>query len=144
MAVLHKHRNAFLRWASVVMIIIILTACAPKTVEVTKEVVVTKEVPKEVIITQQVEVEKLVTPTPIAYKTGGTLVLGMPGDIKTLDPHVSQLWIWQNIRFQIFERLFDLDEAGNIQPWLGKEFTWADPKTLQVTLRDDVTFQNGE
>jgi len=144
MAALGNRRNAFLRWAGLILIVVLISACAPQTVEVTKEVIVTKEVPKEVEVIVTQEVEKLVTPTPVAYKTGGTLVFGMPGDIKTLDPHVSQLWVWQNIRFQIFERLFDLDSAGNVQPWLAQEFSWEDPQTLLVTLREDVTFHNGE
>ena len=145
-------KRLILRWVTFLLLISMLAACAPQTVEVTKEVVVTKEiikevtkeVPKELIITQEVPVEKLVTPTPVAFKNGGKLVIGLPGDTKTLDPHVSQLWVWQNIRFQIFERLFELDSAGNTQPWLATGYKWVDPKTLDVTLRDDVTFHNGE
>ena len=76
--------------------------------------------------------------------TGGTLIFGTNGDTKTLDPHVSQLWVWQNIRFQIFERLLIEDAAGELQPWLATDYTWVDDTTLDMTLRDDVFFHNGE
>jgi peptide/nickel transport system substrate-binding protein len=109
---------------------------------VEKPVEVTKVVEKEVEVTTVVE--KVVTPTPVAFKKGGTLTLGMPGDTKTLDPHVSQLFVWTSIRFQIFERLFDIDAGGNVIPWLATEYKWSDEKTLDATLRAEPTFHNGE
>lgn len=77
-------------------------------------------------------------------KKGGKLVIGLNGDTKTLDPHVSQLWVWQNARRQMFEQLLRGDGTGNILPFLAKEFKWVDNTTLELTLRTDVVFHNGE
>ena len=77
-------------------------------------------------------------------KMGGKLIIGLNGDTKTLDPHVSQLWVWQNARRQMFEQLLRLDAKGNVLPFLAKDFAWVDNMTLEVNLRTDVIFHNGE
>jgi peptide/nickel transport system substrate-binding protein len=129
----------------------VLAACAPAPAPAapaaqpqapaTSEPQIVKET-VEVQVTQVVE--KIVTPTPVAYKKGGSLVMAMSGDTKTLDPQVSQLWVWTNIRNQIFDRLLQTDANGDIQPMLATEYKWVDPQTLELTLRDDVSFHNGE
>lgn len=77
-------------------------------------------------------------------KAGGRLVVGMNGDTKTLDPHVSQLSVWQTARRQIFEQLFRNTADGTKLPYLAAGSTWSDPTTLVVDLREGVTFHNGE
>ncbi len=77
-------------------------------------------------------------------KPGGRLVVGMNGDTKTLDPHVSQLSVWQTARRQIFEQLFRNTADGTKLPYLATGSTWSDPQTLVVDLREGVTFHNGE
>jgi ABC-type transport system substrate-binding protein len=139
------NRREFLRLAGLSGLAAGLAACAPETPEpevIRETVEVTKVVEQQV--TQVVEQEKLVTPTPVLFKREGSLVFGMNGDTKTLDPHVSELWVWQNIRFQIFDRLVILDADVNIQPWLATEYKWVDNTTLELALRDDVVFHNSE
>jgi peptide/nickel transport system substrate-binding protein len=140
-------RREFLRLAGLSGVAAGLAACAPATPQVVKEVVketveVTKVVEKPVEVTKVVE--KVVTPTPVAFKKGGTLTFGIPGDTKTLDPHVSNLMVWHYMRWQIFDRLLSLDAAGNVQPSLATGYKWINNTTLELTLRDDAVFHNGE
>src|SRR5512146_1180147 len=89
-------RRDFLRTAGLAGLGAGLTACAPQVVtQIVKETQIVQQtsIVKETQIVQQTSiVEKQVTSTPIAFKKGGKLTLGMNGDTKTLDPHVSQLW----------------------------------------------------
>ncbi|MGQ9681877.1 MAG: ABC transporter substrate-binding protein [Anaerolineae bacterium] len=133
----HLTRRQLLAYAGLSGLGLTLAACQQQVVE--KVVKETVEVPKIV----EREVEKLITPTPVAYKKGGSLVFGIPGDIKTLDPHVSQLMVWSFIRWQVFDRLLSMDEMGVPQPSLATAYQWADATTLELSLRDDVTFHNG-
>jgi ABC-type transport system substrate-binding protein len=91
-----------------------------------------------------VEVEKLVTSTPVAFKKGGKLTIGLNGETKTLDPHASNLWIWNNMRKQIFEQLLRVDSQGLFHPYLATDYKWVDNKTLEFTLNTDVIFHNGQ
>ena len=78
-----------------------------------------------------------------APRRGGRLVIGLNGDTKTLDPHVSQLTVWQNARRQIFEQLLRNNPDGTQSPLLAASFAWSDPTTLTVVLKTGVTFHNG-
>ena len=57
---------------------------------------------------------------------------------------MSQLWVWQNARRCCFEQLLRMDSKGTVQPYLAKSYTWVDNKTLELVLRTDVVFHNGE
>ena len=70
--------------ALVAIAAITLSACAPPTPEVVeKEVVVEKPVVETVVVEKEVVVEVVVTPTPVSFKKGGTLVIGMVGVMVT-------------------------------------------------------------
>ncbi len=84
----------FVTLVLLVLVPILLLACASATPQVIeKEVVVTKEVEKEVVVTKGekvVEKEVVVTATPEpppAPKAGGTLIVARAADAKGLDPH---------------------------------------------------------
>lgn len=47
----------------------------------------------------------------------------------------------------IYEPLFHINavKAGDVQPWLGKAYTWADGgRTLHITVRTDATWSDGK
>ena len=44
----------------------------------------------------------------------------------------------------VFEHLIDLDKDGTLVPRLATGWRWLDDRTLEVTLRQGVTFHNGE
>jgi ABC-type transport system substrate-binding protein len=51
---------------------------------------------------------------------------------------------WIFITFNVFEHLIELDKDGNMVPRLAASWRWLDDRTLDLTLRQGVTFHNGE
>lgn len=73
-----------------------------------------------------------------------SLVIAIPGDIRSLDPYGSELEVWVLIRNQIFDPLVRLDmTTGEYQPGLAESFEYTDPQTLVLNLRDGVKFHSG-
>jgi peptide/nickel transport system substrate-binding protein len=76
---------------------------------------------------------------------GGTLHVSAARDNGTLDIHVladtNTKWLGRTT----FDNLVYLDDAGHVTPWLAKSWTISpDGLTYTFTLRDDVTFSDGE
>ena len=51
---------------------------------------------------------------------------------------------WQSIVLNIFEHLVETSKDGTLVPGLATGWQWLDDRTLEVTLRQGVTFHNGE
>ena len=51
---------------------------------------------------------------------------------------------WASITLNVFEHLITLDKEGKLVPRLATAWQWLDDRTLEVTLRQGVTFHNGE
>jgi ABC-type transport system substrate-binding protein len=51
---------------------------------------------------------------------------------------------WASVVYNVMEHLMELDENGKLVPRLATEWRWLNDRTLEVTLRQGVTFQNGE
>ncbi len=51
---------------------------------------------------------------------------------------------WASIVFNVMEHLIELDVNGKLVPRLATKWRWLNNRTLEVTLRRGVTFQNGE
>ena len=78
-------------------------------------------------------------------ETRDTLNYGMPQEPGKLDPQNDSLLVTKMTDKQIYDTLFVVnEETKEIEPNLATEWSWADELTLDVTLRDDVTFHNGE
>jgi ABC-type transport system substrate-binding protein len=63
----------------------------------------------------------------------------------------GELWIvdnnpanWVSITFNVFEHLLESDAAGKLVPRLATGWRWLDDRTVEFTLRQGVTFHNGE
>src|SRR5690242_4533843 len=63
------------------------------------------------------------------------------GELRIVDKNPGN-WVW--IRFNVFEHLMELDKDGVLVPRLATGWRWLDDRTLEVTLRQGVTFHNGE
>ena len=63
------------------------------------------------------------------------------GELRIVDKSHTN-WIW--IAFNVLEHLIELDKEGKLVPGLATGWRWLDDRTLEVTLRQGVTFQNGE
>lgn len=73
----------------------------------------------------------------------GTTAYGPAMQNASTDPHDSYSG-WSTVRYGVGETLFKFDDQMNVQPWLAKSCRQLDDYTLQITLRDDVTFSNGK
>ena len=63
------------------------------------------------------------------------------GELRIVDKHPLN-WIW--IVYNVFEHLLEFDKDGTLVPRLATSWRWLDDRTLEVTLRQGVTFHNGE
>lgn len=71
-------------------------------------------------------------------KVGGTVSV-----ISQLDP--AKDWDgWYIVRYGVGETLFKIDKEGKAQPWLAEKLENIDPMTWKLTIKDNVTFSNGE
>lgn len=63
------------------------------------------------------------------------------GEIRIVDKHPLN-WAW--LTWNTFEHLIELDTNGQEVPKLATGWKWLDDRTLEMTLRQGVTFHNGE
>ena len=63
------------------------------------------------------------------------------GELRVVDSHPLN---FGSIVFSIFEHLLEIDKDGQLVPRLATGWQWLDDRTLEVTLRQGVTFHNGE
>ncbi|MDO5517284.1 MAG: ABC transporter substrate-binding protein [Clostridium sp.] len=71
------------------------------------------------------------------------LVFGTTISLQSLDP-ARDYCGWYTVRYGVSETLFKLDESMDIVPNLASSYENIDDYTWKITIRDDVTFQNGE
>lgn len=70
----------------------------------------------------------------------GQQVPAPQGELRIVDKHPFN-WIW--ITMNVFEHLVEVDQDGTLVPRLAASWQWRDDRTLEVTLRQGVTFHNG-
>ena len=63
------------------------------------------------------------------------------GELRIVDKNPLN---WVSIVYNVFEHLMELDKDGTLVPRLATGWRWLDDRTLEVTLRQGVTFHNGE
>jgi peptide/nickel transport system substrate-binding protein len=84
------------------------------------------------------------TSTPLAgERTGGTLRIGVLGDIPSLDPHQLSPPV-PDVTFPVWDRLIEYD--GQVQPQPSLAENWEaspDGQQLRITLRSGVEFHSG-
>lgn len=77
-------------------------------------------------------------------KQGGEIVVGIPQDLDSLDPHKAQAAGTREVLFNIFEGLVKPDSSGNYVPAVASDVNISeDGKTYTFTLRDGVKFHDG-
>src|SRR3954470_883765 len=76
---------------------------------------------------------------------GQTLRIGLAEDPDILDPTMARTFVGRIVFAGLCDKLFDLDEKLNVVPQLSTSYEWsADNKSLEIKLRNDVTFHDGE
>src|SRR5688572_31951265 len=74
-----------------------------------------------------------------------TLRIGLAEDPDILDPSMARTFVGRIVFAGLCDKLFDLDEKLNIVPQLATAYQWsADNKSLEIKLRQGVTFHDGE
>ena len=63
------------------------------------------------------------------------------GELRIVDKHPEN-WAW--ITYNVMEHLLEHDKDGKLVPRLATGWQWLDDRTLEFTLRQGVTFHNGE
>jgi len=144
---------------ALLLVLVVLAACAPPTPEVVeKEVVVEKPVVQTVVVEKEkvvekkvvetVVVEKVVTPTPMptpAPKYGGTLIAAKPGEVPLLDPHIGTATFSKRFFDLVYNGLVRLDENSAVAPELAESWDISDDgKVYTFQLRKGVKFHNGK
>jgi peptide/nickel transport system substrate-binding protein len=75
----------------------------------------------------------------------GTLVAARSGDIDNLDPHLATAFQTIEALELPYDTLFELDADLTVQPGLATEWEYSeDGQTLTITLREGVTFHDGD
>ena len=77
-------------------------------------------------------------------RPGQTLHIALREDPDILDPDPRRSYVGRIAFAGLCDKLFDIDEKLQIVPQLALGYEWADPKTLVIHLRPNVTFQDGE
>jgi peptide/nickel transport system substrate-binding protein len=74
-----------------------------------------------------------------------TLRIGLAEDPDILDPTMARTFVGRIVFAGLCDKLFDLDEKLNVVPQLATAYKWsADNKSLEIKLREGVTFHDGE
>ncbi len=76
--------------------------------------------------------------------SGGELVVALADDTNNMDPRMGMGSIRSNYIRQVFESLVDVDQQGKPVPGLALAWKPVDDLTWEFTLRQGVTFHNGE
>ena len=72
------------------------------------------------------------------------LIVGIPQDLDSFDPHYATGAGTKEVLFNIFEGLVKPDENGNLNPAVASEYTISeDNKVYTFTLRDGIKFHDG-
>ncbi len=86
------------------------------------------------------------TPFPPAHAQtmGKELRIGLREDPDLLDPTLGSSYVGRLVYAGMCDKLFDLDAKLAIVPQLATGYRYEDPTHLVITLRPNVTFQDGE
>jgi len=71
------------------------------------------------------------------------LVVAMAYDATSLDPHEVNDVPSSNAMFQIYDTLVKVDENGNIEKSVAKEYERVDDLTYRFTIKEGIKFHNG-
>lgn len=93
----------------------------------------------------QQELRALMQDDPASGTPGGTLLVATIGEPSTLDHHMTTARITASIAFCMYEGLFTYDANYEPIPELAESYSLSeDELTHTITLRQGITFHNGE
>lgn len=74
-------------------------------------------------------------------RSGGQEVATPRGELRVVNRHLAN-WAW--VTWNVLEHLIEVDKDGQLIPKLATGWRWLDDRTLEVIIRQGVTFHNGE
>lgn len=80
----------------------------------------------------------------IAEAQAQNLRIGLREDPDILDPTLARTFVGRIVFASLCDKLFDINDKLEIVPQLATGYTWEDPRTLLITLREGVRFHDGE
>ena len=81
----------------------------------------------------------------LADKADDTLTVALDLEIETMNPYQNTSRMGLIAAKMMFDTLvWRNPETGEFEPMLATDWTWTDDTTLDLTIREGVTFQNGE
>lgn len=79
-----------------------------------------------------------------AFAQSGRVVVAQGVDATTMDPNDQRETPTINVLTNIFDRLVERGRDGSLVPWLATEWRVVDALTWELSLREGVSFHNGE
>lgn len=73
-----------------------------------------------------------------------TVTISLGSDLETMDPHTNTSALTTTLHRYLFDTLMHRPNGTDLVPWAAKSFKQVDSKTLEFTMREGVTFANGE
>ncbi|WP_458093667.1 ABC transporter substrate-binding protein [Roseomonas sp. WA12] len=81
---------------------------------------------------------------PAVAQTLPNIRIGLREDPDIMDPTLARSFVGRIVFASLCDKLFDINDKLEIVPQLATGHRWEDPKTLIITLREGVTFHDGE
>lgn len=137
-------KSVFSLVSLLVVLSLMLTACGPAATPTPQVIKETVEVPVEVTV----EVPVVATPEVVTYERSETLYVsgaawGPPSTWNPFQP--GSLANTTGTIGNVYEFLFAFDPmTGEMTPWLAESGTWTDATTYDLTLRQGLTWSDGE
>lgn len=135
------------------LLLVPLSSCAPAAEPEPAPVVVVEEPVAPVVEEEPVVAEPPVEepveepeeePVEEIIEPSGTLVVAHSEKMEALDPQARLQIHSYNIALMIYDSLVNVSDNGEVLPRLATSWEQVDELTWKFTLRDDVTFHNGE
>jgi peptide/nickel transport system substrate-binding protein len=84
------------------------------------------------------------TGEPPAGGPATTLTVGLAAEAESLDPALVYQSAGQTVIYAIFDTILTIAPDGKLGPGLAESWDVVDPTTIELKLREDVTFHGGE
>jgi hypothetical protein len=82
-------------------------------------------------------------PPPPSPRPKDALVVDLPGDVATMDPHLQ----WDTDSYSVYRNIFDnlvtRDTSGKIVPQVATAWRYTNDTTIVFDLRSDIIFHDG-
>ncbi|MCA9858340.1 MAG: ABC transporter substrate-binding protein, partial [Thermomicrobiales bacterium] len=84
------------------------------------------------------------SPEATAGARAESLTIDLSSEPDTLDPALTYTPAGWSVVHSVYDSLLQYDNDGNLELLLAESWEWTTPTTIQVKLRPDITFHNGE